>query len=75
VINTVQEWITAREGSVSKVDFWGRRRLAYPINDFNEGYYVFLTMEFPPAKLNDLEYTMRLNDRILRHLVVRLDEE
>jgi small subunit ribosomal protein S6 len=74
VIAMVQQWIEERGGSVAKVDYWGRRRLAYPINDFREGYYVFLHMDYPSEKLNDLEYTMRLNERVLRHLVVRLDE-
>jgi len=75
VVNLVQEWIEARNGKVVKVDFWGRRRLAYPINDFREGYYVFLHMDFPSENLTDLEYNLRLNDRVLRHLVVRLDED
>jgi len=74
VIEMVQEWITSRNGTVTKVDFWGRRRLAYPIQDFREGYYVFLQMDFPAQQLNDLEHNLRLHDRIIRHLIVRLDE-
>lgn len=74
VITMVQEWITNLGGNVVKVDFWGRRRLAYPIQDYREGYYVFLHMEFPPRQLNELERSLRLNDRVIRHLVVRLDE-
>lgn len=74
VISTVQEWIEKNEGSVTKVDYWGRRRLAYPINDFREGYYVFLQMEYPTQRLNELERSLQLDDRILRHLIVRLDE-
>jgi small subunit ribosomal protein S6 len=74
VIGVVQALIEQMGGKVNNVDFWGRRRLAYPIKDFREGYYVFLQMEFPPIQVNELERTLRLNDQILRHLVVRLDE-
>lgn len=75
VVTLVQGWVEAHGGTVVKVDFWGRRRLAYPINDFREGYYVFLHMNYPSEQLTDLEYNLRMNDRVLRHLVVRLDED
>src|SRR5690606_41527662 len=52
VIGAVQEWIEKNEGSVTKVDYWGRRRLAYPINDFHEGYYVFLQIDRKSTRLN-----------------------
>jgi small subunit ribosomal protein S6 len=74
VIGTVQGWIESYEGTVTKVDYWGRRRLAYPINEVREGYYVFLQMDYPTQNLGELENRLRYNDQILRHLVVRLDE-
>ncbi|MBN1200240.1 MAG: 30S ribosomal protein S6 [Anaerolineae bacterium] len=74
VINDVREWIQGHEGTITNVDFWGRRRLAYPIQDFREGYYVFLQMEFPAQKLSELEHSLWFDERVLRHLVVRLDE-
>ena len=74
IIAQVQAWIEERSGAVTKVDYWGRRRLAYPINDIREGYYVFLHMDYPSTKLGELDNNLRLNERILRHLIVRLDE-
>lgn len=74
VINTVKGWIEGFGGQVTKVDYWGRRRLAYTINDFREGYYVFVQMDFPPVQINELERNLLLSDRVIRHLVVRLDE-
>lgn len=74
VIDEVRGWIEAAGGAVTNVDYWGRRRLAYPIDDYREGYYVFLRMEYPTLQLSELERTMQLNERIIRHLVVRLDE-
>ncbi len=75
VIDTVRGWIENLEGTVTNVDYWGRRRLAYPIDDFREGYYVFLHMEFAPSRLNELESSLHLSDQVIRHLVIRLDEK
>jgi small subunit ribosomal protein S6 len=75
VIELVAEWIKDLGGEVTHIDYWGRRRLAYPIQDFREGYYVFLQMDFPTEGLPELERNLKLNERIIRHLVVRLDED
>lgn len=52
---------------------WGRRRLAYPINDMNEGYYVVVTFKSEPAFPNELERLMNINETIIRSLTVKLD--
>lgn len=74
VIDTVRGWVGQFGGAVTKIDYWGRRRLAYPIADFREGYYVFLYMDYPTEQIPALERNLRLNDQVIRHLVVRLDE-
>lgn len=74
VVTMVREWVEAQQGTVNNVDNWGRRRLAYPIDDYREGYYVFFKMSYPPQALGELERQLRLSDRVIRHLVVRLDE-
>ena len=51
---------------------WGRRRLAYPINKFNEGNYQLLVFE-TAAGLTELDRRMKNSDRILRHMIVRTD--
>jgi small subunit ribosomal protein S6 len=53
---------------------WGRRRLAYPIQKFNEGIYHLFVFESESA-LSELDRKMRNSDRVLRHLIVRTDEE
>ena len=47
---------------------------ADPIQDFREGYYVFLLIDFPTEQLGELERNLMLSERVIRHLVVRLDE-
>mgnify|MGYP005843144575 CR=1 FL=1 len=74
VIETVRGWIENLGGTVTDENRWGRRRLAYPIDDYREGYYVFLQMEMPPSKVSELERNLLLSERIIRHLVVRLDD-
>ncbi len=75
VLSTIEEWIKEFGGEITNVDNWGRRRLAYPIQDFREGYYIFFKMNFPTQRVNDLEYNLKFSDQIIRHLVIRLDED
>ena len=63
------------EGTGAKLtheEAWGRRRLAYPIQKFNEGNYQLLVFE-TEAGLNELDRRMKNSDRILRHMIVRTD--
>src|SRR5437763_12273136 len=53
---------------------WGRRRLAYPIHKFNEGIYHLFVYE-SAGSLAELDRRMRNNDRVLRHMIVRTDED
>ncbi len=53
---------------------WGRRRLAYPIQKFQEAFYVLFQLTCPPSKAREIERELRLNEQVIRHLMVRLDE-
>ena len=70
-INRVQEVITNGAGVVTKVDRWGKRRLAYEIKDFTEGYYLLVEMEAPSSAAQELDRVLRISDDVLRHLIVR----
>ena len=63
--------ITANGGEIEKVDEWGRRRLAYPINYNNEGYYVLTTFAAASELPRELERNLNNDEGILRFLVVR----
>ncbi len=74
-INQVKSWIEENEqGTVTKIDRWGRRKLAYEINRQREGYYVFFYASIEAAHLHELERNLNLATDILRYLVVRVDE-
>ena len=62
------------EGTIANIDEWGKRRLAYPINDLNEGYYVLMNMETKPEFPAELERVMKITDGILRCLVIAVEE-
>ncbi len=75
VIDSVQQIVENLDGQVVKVDYWGRRRLAYPIQDYREGFYVFMHIEHPTGNLGELERVLLLNDQVIRHIVVRIEED
>lgn len=71
-ITQVQSWVEADElGAVTKVDHWGRRRLAYEIDKQREGYYVLMLVDIEPKHLDELERNLRLASGVLRYLIVR----
>jgi len=74
LIDNVTERITQIGGEISNTNLWGRRRLAYPIKKFNEGYYVLLTLQLPPESIKGIERDLLLSETIIRHLFVRIDE-
>ena len=62
------------EGTLANIDEWGKRRLAYPINDLNEGYYVLMNFESKPEFPAELERVMKITDGILRCLTTAVEE-
>ena len=69
----IQEIIAEKGGKILSVDSWGRRRLAYEIQRRQYGFYVLFTFEFDPKEVKDLNRLLRLNQMVLRHLVIVLD--
>ena len=62
------------EGTIEKVDEWGRRKLAYPINKLTEGVYTFITFSSPANAPRDIEDRLRIMENVLRFLIIRKDE-
>ena len=61
-------------GTIDSVDDWGKRRLAYPINDLNEGYYVLMTFNAAAAIPHELDRLFRINDSVMSSLIVCKDQ-
>jgi len=62
------------EGTIEKVDEWGRRKMAYPIKKLTEGVYTFITFSSPAGAPREIEDRLRLMENVLRFLVIRKDE-
>ncbi len=61
-------------GTIESIDDWGKRRLAYPINDLNEGFYTLINFTSAPEFPAELERVYGITDGILRNIVIRSEE-
>ena len=61
-------------GAVHRLEDWGRRQLAYPINKIHKAHYILMNVECTEEVLEELTTNFRYNDAVLRNLVVRMDE-
>lgn len=73
-VASLQAVVLKLGGEVRKVDDWGKRRLAYEINKVNEGHYYLLYFNGSHEIIPELEHFFRVNDEVIRYLVVREDE-
>ena len=67
--------LASANGTVESVDEWGKRRLAYPINDMPEGYYTVVTFKAEPAFPAELERLYNIDENVMRDIVLKLDFE
>ena len=66
--------IVETNGTVTEVNEWGKRRLAYPINDLMEGYYVLMTFTAAPAIPAELDRIFRITEGVMRSMIVCKDQ-
>lgn len=66
--------ITAAEGKVHRLEDWGRRQLAYPIDKIHKAHYVLMNVEAPQEAIDELETNFRYNDAVIRKIVIRVKE-
>ena len=72
-IDDLSRFITGRGGAISDIERWGKRRLAYPIMRFVEGNYILARFKLKPEFGKELEADLRISEKLLRHLLIRLD--
>jgi small subunit ribosomal protein S6 len=71
----VQEVITSMKGDFKRLEDWGARKLAYPIDKFNRGRYYYLRFDGDAPLIAELERRLRLDDKVLRYQSVKLEKE
>ena len=71
----VSEIVTRLHGHIEKTENWGRRKLAYEIGHFKEAVYVLEVINGSGERMKELDRRLKVIDRVLRHMIVRVDEE
>ncbi len=74
-VDKVKEIITSEGGEIGKVDIWGMRRLAYPIQKKNEGFYAVIEFAGEPTLPAELDRRLKISDDFIRHIIVNKDEK
>jgi len=73
MIERYKATVESSGGSIHRLEDWGRRQLAYPVNNLVKAHYAMLNVECSQAALNELVDAFRFNDAVLRHLVIARD--
>ena len=74
VVEKAKEYITRAGGTVTEVEDWGKKKLAYEIQKMNEGFYYFIQFDAEPDVPAEVEADVRIMDNVLRFLCVKKDE-
>ncbi len=64
--------IGSKGGNIPRIEDWGRRQLAYPIQKIHKAHYVLMNIECDQETLDELEHSFKFNDAVLRHLTVQM---
>ena len=72
-ISRLEETIKNINGEIAQKDQWGKRRLAYEIAGFNEGYYLLLQTKLPKTEVQELDRVLKISYEVIRHMIVKLD--
>lgn len=68
-LEKVKGWVTTAGGAITKVDTWGKRRLAYVIRKQREGQYFMITAEIPPAATAEIDRNLRFHEPLIRFMI------
>ncbi|MBA6293360.1 30S ribosomal protein S6 [Colwellia sp. MB3u-70] len=71
MIQRYSDIVTNAEGKIHRLEDWGRRQLAYPINKLHKAHYVLINIEAPQVAIDELETSFRYNDVVIRNMIMR----
>jgi small subunit ribosomal protein S6 len=72
MIERYRQMVTSRNGHIHRLEDWGRRQLAFPIQKVHKAHYVLMNIECDQETLEELEHAYKFNDAVLRHLIVNM---
>jgi small subunit ribosomal protein S6 len=73
MVERYRQLVTSKNGQIHRLEDWGRRQLAYPIEKMHKAHYVLMNIECDNETLNELEHAFKFNDAVLRHLTVKMN--
>ena len=73
ILERIEQIVSNYGGQIMRVNQWGRRRLAYPIERNRDGFYVFIDMILTPETVSELDRTLKVSEEVIRHLIKRRD--
>jgi len=71
MVERYRNLVTAKKGLIHRMEDWGRRQMAYPIQKVHKAHYVLMNIECDQETLDELEHAFRFNDAVLRHLTIK----
>ena len=74
MVERYRSTVLAKGGKIHRLEDWGRRQMAYPIQKMHKAHYVLMNIECNNETLEELEHAFKFNDAVLRHLIVRMTE-
>ena len=75
IVETFTGYITQGGGAVKQTEKMGRRRLAYTVRKFNDGFYILLIVDAPASLIHEIERRLRVSEQVIKFITVRTDEE
>lgn len=72
MIERYRSTVETNNGTVHRLEDWGRRQLAYPINKIHKAHYILMNVECEPANIDELTHAFRFNDAVIRNLIVSI---
>ncbi|MDO9064519.1 MAG: 30S ribosomal protein S6 [Sulfuricella sp.] len=74
MIERYRALITSKSGQIHRLEDWGRRQMAYPIQKMHKAHYVLMNIECDQETLDELDHAFKFNDAVLRHLTIKVKE-
>jgi small subunit ribosomal protein S6 len=74
IVDKVKAFIGDRKGEVSEVNPWGKKKLAYQIGQYKEGNYFLMRLKLAAKDTRELETSLKLNEKVMRHLLVKIEK-
>jgi small subunit ribosomal protein S6 len=72
MIERYRTLVTTKNGHIHRLEDWGRRQMAYPIQKIHKAHYVLMNIEADQETLDELEHAFKFNDAVLRHLIIKV---